>query len=101
MTHDQMLDEVIDRCRARGLLYHNCINGRQCRATPGLPDLIVAGIWGAAFLEIKTQRAGLSADQGLWYHTLTAAGQIVTVVREEHLTGGQLDALLDRLADHG
>lgn len=94
VTHDEMVTEIQDRAAAYGLLSHYCQRSTTCKGSRGMPDLIVAGIGGAVFLEVKTPGHGPVPDQTTWIYTLRAGGQVVMVVRGADLVDGTLDRIL-------
>lgn len=98
MTHDVLVAEIQVRAQARGLLTHYCGRSVTCSGDRGLPDLVVAGPYGVAWLEVKTGQGQLKPGQVKWKHTLTAGGQLHRTVTAEHLDMGLVDRLLDRLA---
>lgn|SRR5487761_119572 len=97
MNHSEIVGEIIQRAKCRGLLSHYCRSSRQCDGS-GLPDLIVAGTHGAAWLEVKAGHDQLKPAQTTWKHTLLAAGHEHYVIRQADLDDGLLDGLLRRLA---
>jgi hypothetical protein len=100
MTHDEIVTEIQARARKRGILTHYCGPGLRCQGDRGAPDLVAVGMFGAAWIEVKTANDRLKPDQTTWMHALKAAGQAHYVVRELQLRDGGLDAMLDNLA-HG
>lgn len=94
IAHDGLVAEIQRRAELRGLLSHHCRISTSCTGSRGLPDLIVAGVYGAVFIEVKTGRADPSPDQTTWLYTLRAGGQDVHVIREADLDDGSLDAIL-------
>jgi hypothetical protein len=98
VRHAEIVDEVMGRAGALGLLAHYCADGRRCRGRRGLPDLIVCGPYGLAWIEVKAGRDELEPDQTTWMHMLWAGGQVAVVIRERHLGDGTLDEVLDSLS---
>lgn len=97
MNHGEIIREIQDRSDALGLLSHYCRNGRSCDGA-GLPDVIVAGPYGAAWIEAKAGHDTLKPAQTAWKHTLTAAGHRHYVIREADFATGRLGSILDSLA---
>jgi hypothetical protein len=98
VTHDEIVAEIQARARKRGILTHYCGPGLRCQGDRGVPDLVAVGMFGAAFIEVKTDRDRLKPDQVTWMHALKAAGQNHYVVRQGQLRDGGLDEILDCLA---
>jgi len=99
MDHDQLVTKIQDRAAARGLLSHYCQNSARCKGSRGMPDLIIAGIHGVIFVEVKAAIGQDPApDQITWIYTLRAGGQHAYVIRETDLSNGSLDDLLAKCA---
>lgn len=95
MTHGEVVAEILGRAAQRGVLGHYCPDSRRCEGDRGLPDVLLVGPFGAAWVEVKTGAAQLKPAQTTWKHMLLAAGQRYEVMREEDLTdGGLLNPLL-------
>lgn len=95
MTHGQIIAAIQDRARRRGVLSHHCPDSRRCDGDRGLPDLLLVGMFGAAWIEVKSPGDRLKPDQVTWKHALGAAGQVYQVVREGDLDdGGAVNMLL-------
>lgn len=75
-AHDQLLAHVLERADQLGLLCHSCPDSRICNGDPGLPDLIIVGIHGVIFAELKTGGGGIEPAQQTWRYTLLASGQL-------------------------
>jgi hypothetical protein len=100
VTHDQLVAEIQSRASRRAVLSHYCRDSRRCDGDPGVPDLLLAGLFGAAFVEVKTGADKLKPDQVTWRHTLIAAGQVYEVMHAADLAdGGALNMLLLSLAE--
>lgn len=98
MTHDELVAEVQRRAKTRGILTHYCHQAQRCTGDRGLPDLVCAGMHGAAWIEVKSPYDRLDPPQTTWMHALKAAGQAHHVIRETQLADGTVDAILDGLA---
>lgn len=98
MTHDQIVAEIQRRAGARHILTHYCRDSRICDGDRGLPDLVLAGPHGVAWLEVKTHYDRLSTHQTTWKHMLLGTGQFCMTVYEGDLASGVVDGILDRLA---
>lgn len=88
--------EVQDLCDELGLLWHHCRDSRKCAGKGGFPDLIIVGIGGVIFAELKGADGDTSAyqDRWLWYLART---QNVAVWRPEDLGSGVIRTALERL----
>jgi hypothetical protein len=98
VTHDEMVSEIQNRAKRRNVLTHYCRRAQFCGGDPGLPDLVLVGAYGAAWMEVKTPRDQLDPPQVTWMHQLKAAGQKHYVIRQVQLDDGSVDAILDNLA---
>lgn len=97
MTHDEVVAEIQRRAGERGLLSHYCGDSRHCRGDRGFPDLVVAGLYGTAFLEVKTGFKGFSPAQTTWTYQLLSGGETALMVRNEDLADGTLNAIFDKI----
>lgn len=98
MTHDEIVVEIQSRARRRGILSHYCPDSRRCDGDRGIPDLVLIGPHGAAWLEVKAPHDRIKPDQTTWKHTLRAAGQEYHLIRGDMLLNGVVDGILDGLA---
>jgi hypothetical protein len=98
VNHDQLVAEIQQRASARGLLSHYCQRSTICKGSRGMPDLIIAGIHGVIFVEVKAIGQDPAPDQTTWIYTLRAGGQDAYVIRETDLSNGSLDDLLAKCA---
>jgi hypothetical protein len=98
MTHDELAAEIQHRAGSRGLLSHYCQRSTTCKGSRGMPDLIIAGIHGVIFVEIKSIGEDPAPDQATWIYTLRAGGQDAYVLRETDLSNGSLNDLLAKCA---
>lgn len=95
MTHDEVVHEIQARARRRGVLSHYCHNSIRCEGDRGLPDVLLVGHYGVAFVEVKTPGDQLKPAQTTWKHALKAAGQLHEVMHEGDLAPGHaIDMLL-------
>lgn len=96
MTHDEIVAEIQARAAARGVLSHYCGRAARCAGGPGLPDLLLVGTAGLAWVEVKTPGDKLSKDQTRWKWALRAIGEIHEVMGESDLAEGHaVDELLN------
>ena len=100
MTHDQVVAEIQARAERRGILSHYCGSAERCHADRGAPDLLLAGPFGVAWVEVKTSACPtLSSGQVAWRYMLRAAGQVHEVMGEGDLIPGHaVDMLLGFVA---
>ncbi len=98
MTHDEIVAEIQDRARARGVLSHYCGTAVRCQGDRGQPDLMLVGRYSMCFAEVKGTRARLTPEQTTWRHALLAAGERVYVWHEPDLTNGNIDQVLHVMA---
>ena len=88
MTHDQIVAEIQARAKRRGILSHYCGSAERCHGDRGMPDVLLVGMFGAAWVEVKTPGDTLRPDQVTWNHALKAAGQLYEVMHESDLAPG-------------
>ena len=95
VNHDQIVAEIQKRAKARGLLSHYCGSAERCHGDRGMPDLVLAGPFGVAWVEVKTPGDRLRPEQTSWRYMLQAAGEVYEVMGERDLApGGAVDMLL-------
>ncbi len=99
MNHDQIVAEIQARAKTRGILTHYCGSGERCHGDRGMPDLFLAGSYGAAWIEVKTPGDEMRPAQTTWKYMLKAAGQRHYVVGPAELADDGLDEILDIIAD--
>jgi hypothetical protein len=75
LNHYQLLGAVLELAGSLELHCHSCPDSRQCHGDPGLPDLIIVGVRGVIWAELKTGGGRLSGPQQNWRYTLQASGQ--------------------------
>lgn len=92
--HDDVVAEIIRRANARGCLVHYCGQAARCQGDKGQPDLVVAGPFGTAWIEVKMPGDQLKPAQTTWRHMLTAGGQEYHVVGPADLVDGSVDWIL-------
>lgn len=98
MTHDEMVAEIQRRATARGVISHYCGRAERCHGDRGQPDLMLAGLVGVGWMEVKTPADRLKPAQTAWMYMLKASGQRHYVIREPQLSDGTVDGILDTLA---
>lgn len=87
MTHDQVIDEIVDRARARGVLSHYCGRATRCQGR-GLPDLLLASDFHVGWIEVKMPGDAREPDQTTWAYKLRASGQLYEVMGPRDLGQG-------------
>lgn len=70
MTEQELQDLVIMACRRMGLLYYHTHDSR--RSEPGFPDLVIVGLSGILFRELKSRQGQLTPEQRRWGSRITA-----------------------------
>lgn len=101
MTHDEIVTAIQAKAaRSAGIVRtHYCRAARECTGDKGLPDLVLAGPFGVAWIEVKTAASPrLSPDQVAWAWTLRASGQRFCIVGAAELAGDMIDRLVSALA---
>jgi hypothetical protein len=94
--HDRVIRAIIARARAASALAHHCNDPRYCDG-PGLPDVILMGIGGPAFIEVKTGSGQPRPDQTDWLCMFRAAGASAMLCGPEDLENGNVDALIQAI----
>jgi hypothetical protein len=77
-AHDDLVRLIVNWARRAGAVAHHCRDARYCDGA-GLPDVIMAGIGGVAFIEVKTGSGEPRPEQNDWLGTLRASGALVMV----------------------
>jgi hypothetical protein len=97
MTESELQTEVIRLCERHGaLVFHSGDSRRDVGR--GFPDLVITGIHGVLFRELKTDYSALSPTQVGWKHMLLASRQDFRVWRPADLADGTLEEELRRIA---
>lgn len=73
MTEEQLLGLVTELAAWLGILAYHTRDSR--RSAPGFPDLVLAGMSGCLFAELKSAYGRLSPDQVSWKYRLLTSGQ--------------------------
>lgn len=105
MSEADLQTQVIQTALWHRLLVHHCRPGMtrdgrwatQISGTPGFPDLVIAGPGGVAFVELKSGKGRLSADQKQWLNDLAEAGMETHVWRPDDFPH-RVTPVLERLA---
>lgn len=88
--------ELIDQRRWLYLKAHPD-SRRDRESTSGFPDLLIAGLGGVLFRELKNQSDTASRGQLAWGGVLRAAGQDWAIWRPADLLIGDIERALDAL----
>lgn len=94
MTEAEFQKHVTDYCDLIGLKWHHEVDSRKSKS--GFPDLVIAGVGGVIFVELKTEKGPLKKEQKEWISRLEQAGAEVNVWRPSHLD--EIHARLSELA---
>lgn len=98
MGEAQLRDRVIDAVRQHGLKLKVHPDSRRDRDSDrGFPDLVIAGLGGVLWRELKDQHDTPSPGQLAWADTLRAAGQDWAIWRPLDLLSGAVDLQLAAL----
>jgi hypothetical protein len=99
MTEAELQHEIEQLCEELGLLWHHCRDSRTCTGAKGFPDLVIAGIKGALFVELKSEDGETTANQDLWlWHLGQAPPYPARIWKPCHLRSGQIRTELERIA---
>ncbi|HEV2244924.1 MAG TPA: hypothetical protein VGR98_28070 [Streptosporangiaceae bacterium] len=98
MTETELAAAIIEHCDRLGLAVHHCRDSRKCEGTPGLPDMIIASVYGIMFAELKGPDGDTSADQDMWLYTLHKAAAPYAVWRPHDWESGLIQNHLAWLA---
>lgn len=96
MTHDELVECIAAAAVGLGEIYHFSRDSR--RATPGFPDIVVAGRRGVLFAEIKTGGGRLRERQQDWKWMLLASGQMWRCYGPDDWNSGLIQAELRQIA---
>jgi hypothetical protein len=100
MTHDQVVSEIQARAAGRMILSHYCGPSLRCQGDRGMPDLVLIGMFGAGWIEVKMPGDSREPDQTTWYHRMRAAGQLYETMGPADLAeGGAVDLFLTFLSE--
>jgi len=72
VNHQQFQDEILKLCRNKPIHVHWC---RNLSAQRGFPDLVLIGIRGVKWRELKIPPDHLTSEQRALGYRLTASGQ--------------------------
>ena len=98
MNEAQQLMFIASRCAENSLLWHHCNDSKRCTGSAGMPDVIIVGVRGMLFRELKTGIGRRSAKQTEWYWNLKAVGADVGTWREDDFNNGTVEREIAALA---
>jgi hypothetical protein len=82
MTETQLQDRIIDLCKWLGLLvYHVGRSDKALVSANGFPDLVIVGVMGTVFAELKSQIGKPTQDQKEWLSLLARTNDHVYLWR--------------------
>lgn len=105
MSESQLQFTVIDMAKRLGLLVHHCRpapvrTGKwvtPIQGHTGFVDLVIVGVGGVLYRELKGEKTHPTPEQMRWMGTLDESGQDVAIWRPEHLRDGTVEAALKAL----
>jgi hypothetical protein len=72
MTEKEWQQRITDTCDVLRLRWHHETDSR--RSKKGFPDLVIVGTNGVIFVELKSQRGRIKAEQQEWVDDINTAG---------------------------
>lgn len=97
MSETQLQANILDLCRRLRLLAFHIRDSRK-NIGVGFPDLVITGIGGTIFRELKGTTTQPTPEQMTWLGTLAEGGADAALWRPEHWESGEITATLQRLA---
>lgn len=89
---DELQAPVEILCERLGLRYHHCRHAYSCSGQAGFPDLVIAGVHGVIFAELKlSSYHKRNSQQSVWFHTLEASGQNYRLWTKQDLKDGIIE----------
>jgi hypothetical protein len=99
MTEAEYLEAVYGICADARVFVHHCARTYLCRGENGLPDLLITGIRGVLFREVKASPYDrVSPEQTAYIWLLTAAGQDAGIWNASDLLTGKVADEIGRIA---
>jgi hypothetical protein len=93
MREDQLQAEVVTMAQALGLYVFHSTDPRR-DIGPGFPDLVICGLGGVAFVELKSSSGRLEYNQTRWRNRLTYAGAQYRLYGPRELLSGEIRTFL-------
>jgi hypothetical protein len=81
LTEDEFFEQVRDLLNRLPLLWYHTFDSRK--SNKGFPDLVVCGIGGVLYRELKTADGSVSPAQKKWLQALADAGQDAGIWRPD------------------
>jgi hypothetical protein len=82
MNESQWQQRITDFCDILRLLWYHNPDSRRSNA--GFPDLVIVGVRGMLYAELKAENGRVTAKQRTWHEALENAGAEVHVWRPSH-----------------
>lgn len=106
MTESQLQYSILDLAKVHHLLVHHCRPAKiradrwvtPIQGNAGFVDLVIVGVGGVVFAELKGDTTQPTEAQMRWLGTLEAAGSQAYLWRPEHWHSGEIAETLARLA---
>lgn len=89
MTENELQEAVRALCRDLRLHVFHAHDSRRSWGS-GFPDLVIAGLGGVLFRELKTTSGAHSGAQRSWHYVLVAAGADSATWRPADLQSGRI-----------
>ncbi len=89
MTEAQLQRAVIDLTRWLGLLAFHSTDARR-DTSAGFPDLVISGVGGVLYRELKSDTGRLRPEQMTWLSTLHLGGADAAVWRPADMVSGRI-----------
>jgi len=96
MTEDDLLATVRQACKTLHLLVYHTYDSR--RSERGFPDLVIVGVRGILFRELKNEKNKPTIHQQQWIQALQAAGADAGLWRPSDIFSGRITSELRRIA---
>jgi hypothetical protein len=97
LTESQLQANILDLCRTLRLLAFHIRDSRKNMGV-GFPDLVITGVGGTIFRELKNDTLQPTPEQMTWLGTLAEGGADAALWRPEHWWSGEIATTLQRLA---
>lgn len=98
MTENELLEQLLERARQRGIYARHVPDSRRVLGMRGFPDLVLAGPKGFLVAELKSEGGQLARDQTRWRYRLQANAIAWKLWRPGDLDNGLIGFELDSIA---
>lgn len=95
MTEDEFLAAIRQSCRSLNIRTFHPYDSR--RSEPGFPDLVIVGVRGVLFRELKTEKGKVTTVQAQWIQALQVAGADAGLWRPSDWHNGRIRTELRRI----